>query len=220
MFKVEGTKGAALLSMGVNLDYPLGLPDTLEIARDGEWETVALRGSWFTEAFEGPMSNLQRFVTGEDSALVSPVSDAIRTMAVVEACYASSAAAARRSPTPRTGRDRRRPSALLALRPLRLCVDRRSHARGSSATSCPGISSRWSRGRRRSTIAVQACQTIEETEWLLRLAAAHPFIAGVVGWVDLRADDVEASGRAGWPANRKLSASATSSRASRTTASC
>ena len=63
--KVEGTKGAALLSMGVNLEYPQGLPDTLEIARDGEWDAVPLRGSWFTEAFEGPMSNLQRFVTGE-----------------------------------------------------------------------------------------------------------------------------------------------------------
>lgn len=91
MFKMEGTDGAALLSMGVNLDYPHGLPDTLEVARDGQWHPVALRGSWFTEAFEGPMSNLQRFVTGEDDALVSPVGDAIRTMAVVEACYISSA---------------------------------------------------------------------------------------------------------------------------------
>ena len=103
MFKVEGTKGAALLSMGVNLDYPSGLPDTLEIARDGEWDMVALRGSWFTEAFEGPMSNLQRFVTGEDSALVSPVSDAIRTMAVVEACYESSAAGGTPIPDPEDG---------------------------------------------------------------------------------------------------------------------
>lgn len=40
------------------------------------------------------------------------------------------------------------------------------------------------------TIAVQATQTAAETKWLLRLAEAHPFIAGVVGWVDLRADDV------------------------------
>jgi L-fuconolactonase len=39
-------------------------------------------------------------------------------------------------------------------------------------------------------VAVQARQTLEETEWLLDLADAHPFIAGVVGWVDLRADDV------------------------------
>jgi L-fuconolactonase len=39
-------------------------------------------------------------------------------------------------------------------------------------------------------VAVQARQTIEETLWLLSLADAHPFIAGVVGWVDLQADDV------------------------------
>jgi len=88
---VEGTKGAAALTLGVNLDYPSGPPDRLEVSLDGTWEPVGLRGSWFTEAFEGPMSNLQRFVAGEDSALVSPVSDAIRTMAVVEACYSSSA---------------------------------------------------------------------------------------------------------------------------------
>ena len=100
MFKVEGTKGAALLSMGVNLEYPSGLPDTLEITQDGEWRDVPLRGSWFTEAFEGPMSNLQRFIAGEDPALVSPVTDAIKTMAVVEACYQSSAAGGTPIPEP------------------------------------------------------------------------------------------------------------------------
>jgi len=42
------------------------------------------------------------------------------------------------------------------------------------------------------TIAVQACQTSSETEWLLELAAANPFLAGVIGWVDLQAEDVEA----------------------------
>jgi predicted dehydrogenase len=94
MLKVEGTNGAALLTLGVNLDYPSGPPDRLEVAFDGAWQAVTLRGSWFTEAFEGPMSNLQRFVAGEDTALVSPVADAIKTMALVEACYASSAAGA------------------------------------------------------------------------------------------------------------------------------
>jgi L-fuconolactonase len=39
-------------------------------------------------------------------------------------------------------------------------------------------------------IAVQAQQNIDETEWLLSLADAYPFIRGVVGWVDLRATDV------------------------------
>jgi predicted dehydrogenase len=91
MMKVEGTDAAALLTLGVNLNYPAGPPDRMELAfNGGEWRSVPLRGSWFTEAFEGPMSNLQRFVEGEDDALVSPVDDAIKTMAVVEACYLSS----------------------------------------------------------------------------------------------------------------------------------
>jgi predicted dehydrogenase len=92
LLKVEGTHGAARLTMGVNLDYPKGPPDTLEVAFEGgRWQSIPLRGSWFTEAFEGPMSNLQRYVAGEDEALVSPVDDAIKTMALVEACYQSSA---------------------------------------------------------------------------------------------------------------------------------
>lgn len=88
---VEGTAGIARLTWGVNLDYPDGPPDTMQVAFGGRWQDVPLRGSWFTEAFEGPMSNLQRFAAGDDAALVSPVADAIRTMAVVEACYESSA---------------------------------------------------------------------------------------------------------------------------------
>ena len=36
------------------------------------------------------------------------------------------------------------------------------------------------------TIAVQARQMTEETEWLLKLADEHDFIKAVVGWVDLR----------------------------------
>jgi len=36
------------------------------------------------------------------------------------------------------------------------------------------------------TIAVQARQMVEETEWLLKLSDKHDFIKGVVGWVDLR----------------------------------
>jgi L-fuconolactonase len=35
-------------------------------------------------------------------------------------------------------------------------------------------------------VAVQVRQTLAETEWLLDLADRHPFIAGVVGWVDLQ----------------------------------
>jgi L-fuconolactonase len=41
-------------------------------------------------------------------------------------------------------------------------------------------------------VAVQARQTLDETQWLLELAEHHPFIKAVVGWVDLRSDHVEA----------------------------
>ncbi len=39
------------------------------------------------------------------------------------------------------------------------------------------------------SIAVQARQSLEETRWLLELADANPFIAGVIGWVDLQAEN-------------------------------
>jgi L-fuconolactonase len=41
------------------------------------------------------------------------------------------------------------------------------------------------------TIAVQARQDDDETAWLLDLASRHPFIRGVVGWVDLQAPDAQ-----------------------------
>jgi L-fuconolactonase len=40
------------------------------------------------------------------------------------------------------------------------------------------------------TILVQAAATVEETRFMLELAREHPFIAGVVGWVDFESDDV------------------------------
>jgi len=39
------------------------------------------------------------------------------------------------------------------------------------------------------TVLVQAAATEAETHYLLQLARAHPFIAGVVGWVDFEAPD-------------------------------
>jgi L-fuconolactonase len=40
-------------------------------------------------------------------------------------------------------------------------------------------------------VAVQASQFEQETDFLLNLAAENDFIKGVVGWVDLKADDLE-----------------------------
>jgi predicted dehydrogenase len=95
-FRICGTEGAAYLKLGVNLDYPRGEPDILEIFPKGGdgWVNVPLTGTWFPDGFVGRMANLQRFVAGEDAELVSSVGDAWSTMALVEAAYRSSASPA------------------------------------------------------------------------------------------------------------------------------
>jgi L-fuconolactonase len=40
-------------------------------------------------------------------------------------------------------------------------------------------------------VAVQADQSEVETEFLIQLAETHPFIKGIVGWVDLRSDSLK-----------------------------
>jgi predicted dehydrogenase len=100
MFKVEGTTGAALLSMGVNLDYPSGLPTRwrLRATASGTRWRCADRGS--------PKRSKARCRTCSGSSperirrSSRQVSDAIRTMAVVEACYTSSAAGGTPIPEP------------------------------------------------------------------------------------------------------------------------
>ncbi|MCE9596157.1 MAG: Gfo/Idh/MocA family oxidoreductase [Planctomycetes bacterium] len=91
--RVEGLSGAAVATLGVNLDYPRGRPDALEFAleRSDEWRAIPLVGNWFPDAFRGPMSNLQRFAVGEDDVLHTSVEDAWRTMALVEALYQADA---------------------------------------------------------------------------------------------------------------------------------
>jgi len=42
------------------------------------------------------------------------------------------------------------------------------------------------------TVLVQASNSVAETRWLLELADANDFIAGVVGWVDLTSPEIEA----------------------------
>jgi predicted dehydrogenase len=92
-FRFDGTEGAAHAKLGLLLDYPRGEPDELWIKAGGEpdWVQVPLHGVWFPDAFIGRMSNLQRFVAGEDAELVASVEDAWTTMALVEAAFESSA---------------------------------------------------------------------------------------------------------------------------------
>lgn len=91
--RLEGTHGCAVATLGLLMNYPRGLPDKLELIGPStkDWVEVPLTGGWFPDAFIGTMSNLQRFMAGEDAALVSPVEDALQTMRLVEACYISDA---------------------------------------------------------------------------------------------------------------------------------
>jgi L-fuconolactonase len=41
------------------------------------------------------------------------------------------------------------------------------------------------------TVLVQTCQTEDDNTFMLRLAQENPFIKGIVGWVDLRAENIE-----------------------------
>ena len=88
----EGTEGAMRAQMGVNLNYPVGRPDTLRyiIRGDEEWKDAAVTGHWFPDAFMGTMGSLQAYVEGSSSVLPTGVEDAIDTMRAVEAAYISS----------------------------------------------------------------------------------------------------------------------------------
>ena len=89
--RLEGTEGAAIARMGVNLAYPDGVADRLERS-DGEggWTDVPLRGSWFPTAFEGPMAALQAWVAGGPPAPTA-VTDARETMRLLEEIYQTAA---------------------------------------------------------------------------------------------------------------------------------
>jgi len=89
-FRLCGTNGAAFVHLGVNLNYPAGEPDILEINIGKGWVKIPLKGSWFIESFGNRMAQLQRFISKEEDSLISSVKDAWSTMALVEAAYENS----------------------------------------------------------------------------------------------------------------------------------
>lgn len=94
--KWEGTEGAIKTRMGLLMDYPKGVSDefeycVLEAGKLPEWTNFPIEGSWYPDAFIGPMSDLMCFLDEVIDNLPTSVEDACRTMAVVEAAYESSA---------------------------------------------------------------------------------------------------------------------------------
>lgn len=89
--RVEGTKGAAHLTLGYLLDYVRPVPETLEICFEGqEWIELPLFGARAPDSFAYVQANLQRFAAGEDDRLITDVHDSIHTMFLVDAGLKSS----------------------------------------------------------------------------------------------------------------------------------
>jgi predicted dehydrogenase len=92
--KWEGTHGAIKMQAGLLMDYPKGVPDSFEYCvldsqSPPEWRALNIEGSWFPDAFLGTMADLMCFAEGSSLELPGSVEDAYKTMAVVEAAYAS-----------------------------------------------------------------------------------------------------------------------------------
>jgi predicted dehydrogenase len=93
--KWEGTKGAIKAKIGLLLNYPKGEPDAFEYCileqnKKPRWKSIAVKGSWFPDAFIGSMASLMRYVEGSSKVLPTHVDDAYKSMALVEAAHRSS----------------------------------------------------------------------------------------------------------------------------------
>jgi len=94
-FKIEGTKGAIKIKVGLSLDYPRGRPPKFEYFLLGEhqkWQELPLIGGWFPHAFIGTMAGLQNHFGDASQPLPHSTADAFETMRLVEAAYRSSEA--------------------------------------------------------------------------------------------------------------------------------
>lgn len=101
--KLEGTRGAVRINMGLLMEYPKGEPDIVEYISNinhpkPEWKTLDIDGTWFPHAFIGTMSEVMKAASKEIVLPKNSVEDAIYTMACVDAAYESSLKGATKLP--------------------------------------------------------------------------------------------------------------------------
>lgn len=92
--KLEGSKGAVKINMGVLKNYPVGEPDVVEyiVMENGtysKWKQLPVEGSWFPHAFIGSMAQVMLAAAGTIDKPDNSVEDCIHTMTCVEAAYQS-----------------------------------------------------------------------------------------------------------------------------------
>ena len=91
--KIEGTKGAIRIRIGVSLNYPAGAPDQFLFTSNdtgGRWTEVSLFGTWFPDAFIGTMNHVQAMAQQRGIDRLRTLRDNFQTMRLVEAAYRSS----------------------------------------------------------------------------------------------------------------------------------
>lgn len=91
--RVEGTEGVVIRRLGLLMNYPKGVADGFRFTSRrlgaGQWISAELEGSWFPDAFVGPMSSLMRALAGEIPAPETAAQDNLKTLALVFAAYES-----------------------------------------------------------------------------------------------------------------------------------
>ena len=91
--KWEGTEGAIRHTLGTNINFPHGAPDTFEVSMTEDkrgWISYPIEGKWYPDAFLGSMANLMCVAEGSQKELINSIDSAYKTMLVVEAAYQSS----------------------------------------------------------------------------------------------------------------------------------
>jgi len=91
-FRIDGSEGSIRGTIGLMYGYPDGRPDTIEVnsrvvPTDG-WLSYPVTTRWLPDAFAGPMVSLMRAISTDGDP--SPTAtDNLRTIALIEALYAS-----------------------------------------------------------------------------------------------------------------------------------
>ncbi len=87
--KIEGTKGAVKIVLGLLMNYPEGVEDSFEyiLSDEAQWKTLPVNGSWFPHAFIGSMHEIIKARQGTVLHPDNSVEDCIDTMRLVEKAY-------------------------------------------------------------------------------------------------------------------------------------
>lgn len=90
--RIEGTRGAIYIRLGLLMDYPKGVPDQFEYIildekGEGQWKSVTINGSWFPDAFAGSMGEMIKAVTNKKYKPHNSLEDGLKTMRWVEKAY-------------------------------------------------------------------------------------------------------------------------------------